>query len=252
MIIDAHSHLDVRSFEDLEKMAILGIETVVTQSHDPYKMSVPEVYLDLWDRLINFEVKRGKLANLDVKVGIGIHPMGYPKNWDILIKEIPKYLENENVICIGETGLHYLNETEEKILIEQLYLAKDYNIPIVIHTPEKNKKEALLKILKILDDVKIKNNLVMIDHINEETINLIDNDYYIGLTVQSLKLTPERAAKIVKEYSDKKLILSADLGSLKSDIYALPKTKLEMKKLNIDKNIIDKVLYYNAKEFYNL
>ncbi len=49
------------------------------------------------------------------------------------------------------------------------------------HTPEKNKKEALIEILKILDDVKIKDNLVMIDHINKETVDLIDRDVYIGV-----------------------------------------------------------------------
>ncbi|WP_423793390.1 TatD family hydrolase [Methanocaldococcus indicus] len=249
-MIDAHTHLDVRSFEDLENMAIAGIEKIITLSHDPYKMSVPEVYLDLWDRLINLEVKRGKIANVEVKVGIGVHPMGYPKNWERLIKEIPKFLDNENVVCIGETGLHYLKEDEINLLKEQLYIAKDYKMPIVIHTPEKNKKEALLKILEILDEVKIKEDLVMIDHLNEETVDLVEK-YYIGLTVQSLKLTPERAAKIIKEYN-KKFILSSDLGSLKSDIYALPKTKLELKKLGVDENKINKSLYLNAKEFYRL
>ena len=34
MYIDAHAHTDVRSFEDLELMAIAGIEKVVTHAHD--------------------------------------------------------------------------------------------------------------------------------------------------------------------------------------------------------------------------
>ncbi|AEF95651.1 TatD-related deoxyribonuclease [Methanotorris igneus Kol 5] len=252
MMIDAHTHLDVRSFEDLEKMALSGIETIITCSHDPYKMSVPEVYLDHWDRLINLEVKRGKMAGVEVKVALGVHPMGYPKNWEILIKKLPEFLENENVVAIGETGLHYLTEDEKNLLREQLILAKDYNMPIIVHTPEKNKKEALIEILKILDEVKIKDDLVMIDHINKETVDLIDRDVYVGLTVQpSMKISHEEAAEIIKNY-DKKFILSSDLGSLKADIYALPRTKLYMKKIGVEEEKIINSIYKNAKEFYRL
>ena len=251
-MIDAHTHLDVRSFEDLEKMALSGIETIITCAHDPYKMSVPEVYLDHWDRLINLEVKRGKMAGVEVKVALGVHPMGYPKNWEVLIKKLPEFFDNENVVAIGETGLHYLTEDEKNLLREQLYLAKDYNMPIIVHTPEKNKKEALIEILKILDEVKIKDSLVMIDHINKETVDLIDRDVYVGLTVQPpLKISHEEAAEIIKSH-DKKFILSSDLGSLRADVYALPRTKLYMKKIGVDEDKIIASTYKNAKEFYGL
>ncbi|WP_456472975.1 TatD family hydrolase, partial [Methanocaldococcus sp.] len=176
----------------------------------------------------------------------------YPKNWDILIKKLPEFLDNENVVAIGETGLHYLTEDEKNLLREQLILAKDYKMPIIIHTPEKNKKEALIEILKILDEVKIKDDLVMIDHINKETVELIDKDVFVGLTVQpSMKLSHEEAAEIIKDY-DKKFILSSDLGSLKSDIYALPRTKLYMKKISVDEKKIINSTFKNAKEFYRL
>ena len=108
------------------------------------------------------------------------------------------------------------------------------------------------EILKILDEVKIKDDLVMIDHINKETVDLIDRDVYVGLTVQPpLKISHEEAAEIIKNY-DKKFILSSDLGSLKADIYALPRTKLYMKKIGVDEDKIIASTYKNAKEFYRL
>ena len=66
-----------------------------------------------------------------------------------------------------------------------------------------------------------------------------------------MKLTHEEAAEIIKNYN-KKFILSSDLGSLKADIYALPRTKLYMKKIGVEEEKIIASVYKNAKEFYKL
>ena len=250
-MIDAHTHLDVRSFEDLEKMALCGIGKVITCAHDPYRMSVPEVYLDHWERLIEMETKRGSMAGIDVKVAIGVHPMGYPREWHRLIERMAEYLEDKNVVGIGETGLHYLKRDEINLLKEQLKLAMEYNIPIVIHTPERNKGKALEEILKILKEMEVEEDLVMIDHINRDTVDLIDMEVYVGLTVHPMKISPEETVELVEKY-DKRFILSSDLGSLKSDIYALPKTRLLMKKYGIENRKIVETTYRNAKDFYRL
>ena len=73
-------------------MALSGIEKVITCAHNPYRMNVPEVYLDHWERLIEMETKRGSMAGIEVKVAIGVHPMGYPKEWHRVIEEIPNQL----------------------------------------------------------------------------------------------------------------------------------------------------------------
>ncbi len=66
-----------------------------------------------------------------------------------------------------------------------------------------------------------------------------------------MKLTHEEAAEIIKNYN-KKFILSSDLGSLKSDTYALPRTKLYMKKIGVEEEKIIDSIYKNARDFYNL
>ena len=91
----------------------------------------------------------------------------------------------------------------------------------------------------------------MVDHINRDTLDLVDMDVYVGLTIQPMKINPEEAVEIVENY-DKRFILSSDLGSLKSDIYALPRTRLLMKKKGIENRKIAEVTYKNAKDFYRL
>ena len=92
----------------------------------------------------------------------------------------------------------------------------------------------------------------MIDHINKDTIDLVmDVEVYVGLTVHPMKISPMEALELIKNHN-KRFILSSDLGSLKSDIYALPKTKLLMKNNSIKDDKIMDILYKNPKEFYRL
>ncbi|MFX1519481.1 MAG: hypothetical protein ACFFCD_06140 [Promethearchaeota archaeon] len=93
MYIDAHLHTDVRSFEDLELMALAGIKAV-TFAHDVYKMSTADVYTDHYDRLLRTETKRADLAGLELYVGLGIHPAAIPHEYEDLLGILPKMLQS--------------------------------------------------------------------------------------------------------------------------------------------------------------
>ncbi|HIP84656.1 MAG TPA: deoxyribonuclease, partial [Methanothermococcus okinawensis] len=64
-------------------------------------------------------------------------------------------------------------------------------------------------------------------------------------------ISPEEAVEIIERYN-KRFILSSDLGSLKSDIYALPRTKLTMRRRGIESKKIVEVTCKNAGDFYRL
>lgn len=74
----------------------------------------------------------------NIYTSIGIHPL-YTKfiNSDYLVL-LKKMLENNNkIVAIGEIGLdnygkdYYIKQ--KKIFIEQLYLAHEYNLPVILH-----------------------------------------------------------------------------------------------------------------------
>ncbi|WP_407462403.1 TatD family hydrolase [Methanobrevibacter sp.] len=252
-MIDTHMHADSRSSEDFEKMFIGGIDTAITCSFYPYKINDnPEILLNHLNRILNFEPKRANEYGLDLKVALGIHPANALENNEIIFEQLEKWIENKDIIAVGEIGLDENTELEKEVFKKQLELAEDTKSKVIIHTPRKNKLEVLKDIKEIVLE-SINPKLVVIDHINLNTIDEIyDEDFTIGLTVQPQKMEVEEAIEILDKYGFDKFLLNSDISNKPSDPLSVPKTVRTLKKLGYDEKEINKVAFENAQKFFNI
>ena len=252
-MIDTHMHADSRSGEDFEKMFISGIDTAITCSFYPYKLNNnAEVLLNHLNRILNFEPRRAMEYGLDLKVALGIHPANAIENNEVIFEQLRKWIENEDIIAIGEIGLDENTELEKRVFKKQLELAEETNSKVIIHTPRKNKLEVLKDIKSIVLE-NINPKLVVIDHINLNTIEeLIDEDFTIGLTVQPQKMEVEEAVEILDKYGFDKFLLNSDISNKPSNPLSVPKTVRTLKRLGYKQEEIEKVAFKNAKSFFNI
>ncbi len=249
-MIDTHIHADVRPYEDFEKMS-LCMDGIITLAHDPLEPYSMDVLMAHFDRLIYDEVDRGKKTGLNVFVTLGIHPRMIPP--DVNYEVLKEYLKNENVVGIGEIGLETCSKSEIKVFEEQLKISDELNLPAIIHTPRKNKEEVTREILEVIQSLNLKNKNLIIEHCNKDTVPMVyDTDYYIGLTIQPGKLTPNECIDIIKEYGGDRFLLNSDSSSAPSDVLSVPKTVLKMKLNNIDNETIKNVSHNNAVKIFNL
>ncbi|ENN95896.1 hypothetical protein J422_05309 [Methanocaldococcus villosus KIN24-T80] len=249
MIIDTHTHLDTRGYEDLELLA-MTLDKAITLAHDPFPMRTVEVFITHIEKVIN-EIERAKKAGLMVYCALGMHPRALTKNIDEALERLKSYLDK--AIAIGEIGLEKATKEEKEAFEKQLLLANDIEKPAIIHTPRRDKREVTKEIIDILSSIDLKVP-VIVDHCNKDIINIVlDNNYYAGLTVQPGKLTPMEAVEIIKEYKDfsDRIVLNSDLSSNPSDVLAVPRTVLKLKINNIEKEIIEKVSYKNAQSIFS-
>ncbi len=85
---------------------------------------------------------------------IGLHPTSVRKNYRDVLKEVQEYLLKENFIAIGEIGIdlywdNTYKEEQKKAFREQIGLAIDNHLPVVIHI-----RESFDEVFQILDDFK--------------------------------------------------------------------------------------------------
>ena len=150
-MIDTHIHADARSSEDFDKMFISGIDTAISCSYYLYKLdNNPEILLNHLKRILNFEPRRAIEYGLDLKIALGIHPTNSLKNNTIIFDSLKKWIENKDIIAIGEIGLDENTELEREVFKKQLELAEETKTKVIIHTPRKNKLEVLKDIKSIV------------------------------------------------------------------------------------------------------
>ena len=203
-------------------------------------------------RILNYDTKRAREYGLDLKVALGIHPTNTNIDGKIIYDNLYKWIENKEIVAIGEIGLEDLTENEYRIFKKQLDIAEETKTNVIIHTPRKNKSRVLDEILNILPQ-HISPEYVVIDHINANVVeNVINTEYTLGLTVQPQKMDKNEAIKILDEYGFDKFLLNSDISNKASDPLSVPKTIRELTKQNFNQKDIEKVAFKNAKKFFNI
>ena len=146
-MIDTHIHADSRSGEDFRDMYLAGIDSAITCSYYPYKIDSELILLNHLNRILELDTKRASEHGLDLKVALGIHPTNCIKNPEMIYDKLYEWVENKQIVAIGEIGLEDLSDIEIETFKKQLDIADKTNSKVIIHTPRKNKKEGAIDIL---------------------------------------------------------------------------------------------------------
>ena len=251
-MIDAHVHADTRPYEDFEKMAVAGIEKIISCAHDPLHMSTSSVLFDHFNRIIENDAKRAEKNGLKLYAAIGIHPRSISPDFEVVLDKLPGLLEKDNVVAIGEIGLEKALESEKNVFKKQLELAQELRMKVVVHTPRTNKRDVTMVTASMLEE-NIDPSLVQLDHINNSIINrVIDSGWMLGLTVQPQKMTADEAVAMLNEYGFDRFVLDSDMSSSPSDPLSVPKTVHKLKLAGFEQQEIEMVSSRNAAEFYGI
>ncbi|NMB00309.1 MAG: TatD family hydrolase [Firmicutes bacterium] len=130
-LIDSHAHLNDPRFSD-------DLPEVVARAKDAGVRTIINVGYDLTSSLTAIELAE-KFSGLWAVVGLHPHDA---KHWtDELRQSLKELAKHPKVVAIGEAGLdyHYDNsprDTQRAVFREQLALAAEVNLPVVIHSRE--------------------------------------------------------------------------------------------------------------------
>ena len=119
-MIDTHIHADARTGEDFNNMYLSGIDIAVTCAFYPYNEFNDMILLNHLRRILNYDTKRAREYGLDLKVALGIHPTNTNIDGKIIYDNLYKWIENKEIVAIGEIGLEDLTENEYRIFKRNL------------------------------------------------------------------------------------------------------------------------------------
>jgi uncharacterized protein len=170
-----------------------------------------------------------------------------------VIDLIPEFIDQPNVLGIGEIGLNKNSKNELEVLEWHVDLAAKHDQLILVHTPhlEDKLKGTRLIVDLIKSDRRIKPERVIIDHVEEHTIKIVkDAGMWAGMTLYpESKCTPARAIDILEVSGTDQIWMNSACDWGISVPLAVPYTALEMRKRGWTDEQIDKVVYQNPAQF---
>ena len=140
-----------------------------------------------------------------------------------------------------------------KILEKHIQLAADYDQLVLVHTPhlEDKLKGSRLILDALKNHSKIKPERVIIDHVEEHTIDLVlDAGFWAGMTLYpESKCSPQRAIDMLEQRKAERIWMNSACDWGVSDPLAVPKTMLEMRKRGWNEQSIQRVAFENPVAF---
>jgi len=200
-LIDSHAHILDESFENTNEI----IEAAKQDGVDKIMIICSE-----FDQ-VEKAVKLKKSSEM-FDIAVGIYPGDVKDIDESKLDELEDLLRIDEVNCLGEIGLDYYwqkDNKEEQIdyFIKQIYLANKYNIPISVHS-----RDAAFDTLETLKNYPV--NKKGIIHCYSQSLEMakeyIKLGFYLGIggvvTFKNSKVLKE----VVKEIDLKYLIMETD------------------------------------------
>jgi predicted metal-dependent TIM-barrel fold hydrolase len=257
MIIDPHAHMISRTTDDYEAMARAGVVAVIEPA---FWLGQPRTsvgtYMDYLSLITGFERFRAGQFGIRHYCTVGLNPKEANNEAlaEAMMEVLPRFALKDGVVAMGELGYDEQTALEDKYLRAQIELAKEFELPIMVHTPHRDKKRGTLRTMDVLMEHGFDPARCVIDHNNEETVqDVLDRGYWAAFSIYpNTKMGNERMTEIVRRYGPERLIVDSACDWGVSDPLAVPKTALLMAERGIDAEAIRRVTYANALAVYGL
>lgn len=197
----------------------------------------------------------------------GISPNDIPQSEEELWKQLKEIKQlaksNKKILAIGEIGLDYYWNEENKELqklafIEQIKIANELNLPIVIHT-----REAVMDTILILKEYQVENKGVF--HCCPQNRELIKEGlklgFYISFAGPITFKSSKNAEEMIKLVPNNRILIETDspylapepvrgTRNIPSNVKYIAKKIADVKELSLED--IEKITLENTKKVYKI
>jgi predicted metal-dependent TIM-barrel fold hydrolase len=165
---------------------------------------------------------------------------------------LPRFALKEGVVAIGEIGYDEQTELEDKYFRLQLELAKELELPVMIHTPHRDKKRGTSRSMDVCEEHGMDPSKVVVDHNNEETVaETLQRGFWAAFSIYpSTKMGNKRMVELLKQYGGERIIVDSACDWGISDPLGVPKTAKLALESGIPEEQVRKVCYQNALDAY--
>ncbi|MGI9521656.1 MAG: TatD family hydrolase [Hyphomicrobiaceae bacterium] len=255
MFIDPHTHMISRTTDDYEAMAASGVVAVIEPA---FWIGQPRThvgtYIDYLSAIIGFE--RFRAGQFGIRhyctIGLNSKEANNAELAEGVMEILPQFALKEGVVAIGEIGYDEQTDLEDKYFRLQLELAKDLELPVMIHTPHRDKKRGTTRSMDVCEEHGLAPSKVVVDHNNEETVReVLDRGFWAAFSIYpSTKMGNVRMVEILREYGAERIIVDSACDWGISEPLGVAKTAKLALERGISAEDVRLATYQNALDAY--
>lgn len=254
-IFEPHAHMTSRTTDDYQAMAESGVKALVEPA---FWLGQPRTsagsFVDYFNSLLGWERFRASQFGIRHHCTIGLNPK--EANDDALRREVlallPRFLAKDGVVALGEIGFDAMTAAEDEALTVQLELAHEQELPVLVHTPHRDKLAGTRRSLELVEASSLEPERVLIDHNNELTVGEVHaTGCWVGFSIYpNTKMDEHRLVRVLEEHGTERMLINSACDWGVSDPLKVAKTVAAMRAAGFDDEDVDRVVWRNPVEFF--
>ena len=253
-IFDPHIHMTSRTTDDYEAMHAAGIRALVEPA---FWLGQPRTgvssFTDYFDSLVGWERFRAAQFGIAHHATIALNPKeaNDPRCVSVL-DVLERYLVKDGVVAVGEVGFDSMTAEEESAFRRQLELAGEHDLPVLVHTPHRDKLAGTRRTLELVAESGLPPERVLVDHLNETTVTLVDEvGCWAGFSIYpDTKMDEYRMVRILQERGPDRVLVNSAADWGRSDPLKTRRTGDAMLAAGFTDDDVDRVLWRNPVDFF--
>jgi uncharacterized protein len=255
-IFEPHIHMTSRTTDDYQAMAAVGVKALVEPA---FWLGQPRTsvgtFVDYFSGLVGWERFRASQFGIRHHCAIALNPKeaNDERVRDEVIALLPRFLAKDGVVAVGEVGYDAMTPAEDQALAVQLELALEHGLPVLVHTPHRDKLEGTRRTLDVVHESGLAPERVLIDHNNELTVGLVaDSGCWMAFSIYPhTKMDEYRMVRILREHGTKRMLVNSAADWGQSDPLKVAKTAAAMAEAGFGDDEVDAVVWRNPVAFFS-
>jgi uncharacterized protein len=253
-IFDPHIHMISRTTDDYEAMYEAGVAAVVEPA---FWLGQPRTsvgsFVDYFDGLIGWERHRAAQFGIAHHCALALNPKeaNDPRLAEV-VDLLPRWLVKDRVVAVGEVGYDSMTAAEEAAFERQVALAVEHDLPVLVHTPHRDKAAGTRRTLDLVRSSTLPPERVLVDHLNETTVELVaGTGCWMAFSIYpDTKMDADRMVRILQRYGTERMLVNSAADWGRSDPLKTWHTGRAMLAAGFPDDEVDKVLWRNPVAFY--
>jgi predicted metal-dependent TIM-barrel fold hydrolase len=254
-IFDPHVHMTSRTTDDYEAMAAAGVRALVEPA---FWLGQPRTsvgsFVDYFDSLLGWERFRASQFGIAHHCTVGLNPKeaADPRLAHEVLEVLPRYLAKDRVVAIGEIGFDGGTAAEERAFVAQLELAAAHDLPVLVHTPHRDKVVGTVRSLELVAASPVAPARTLIDHNTELTFErVLASGCWCGFTIYpDTKMDERRFVRIAEAHGLERMLVNSAADWGRSDPLKVPRTAAALLAAGFSEREVERLVWDNPVAFF--